>query len=115
MQCASGGGQEPTCCIADVQMHHVFLVQEEGAEIDTAGCQHSFVRLEVHPVHDKGAVTQQALLALSVELLQNLPTVPRELHRPGRSRMVKDPCERPCEVTHATLEKAHRTDSQFDP
>lgn len=72
---------EPTCCIADVQMDHIFLVQEEGAEVDTAGCQHSFVGLEVHPVHNKCAVTQQALLALAVELLQNLPTVPWKLHR----------------------------------
>lgn len=78
-------------------MHHIFLVQEEGAEIDTAGCQHSFVGLEVYPVHNKGAVTQQALLALAVELLQNLPTVPWELHRPVVLRMVKDACRhRPC-------------------
>lgn len=73
---------EPTCSIADVQMHHIFLVQEEGAEVDTAGRQHSFVGLKVHPIHNKGAVTQQALLALSVKLLQNLPTVPWELHCP---------------------------------
>lgn len=62
-------------------MHHIFLVQEEGTEVDTAGRQHSFVGLEVHPVHDKGAVTQQSLFTLAVKLLQNLPTVPWELHR----------------------------------
>lgn len=60
------GSSEPTSCIADVQVHHIFLVQEEGAEVDTAGSQHGFVGLEVHPVHHKGAVTQQALFALAV-------------------------------------------------
>lgn len=35
---------------------------------------------EVHPIHDKSAVTQQALLSLAVKLLQNLPAVPWELH-----------------------------------
>ncbi len=68
-------------------MHHIFLIKEESAEVDTAGRQHSFVGLEVHPVHNKGAVTQQALLALAVKLLQDLPTVPWELHRPEGLRM----------------------------
>lgn len=101
-------------------MHHIFLVQEECAEVHTAGCQHSFVSLEVYPVHNKGAVTQQALLALAVELLQNLPTVPWELHRPGRSRMVKDAFREAQalwntqEVTHGTLEKVQKADSQLD-
>ena len=81
---------DPTCCITDVQMHHIFLVQEEGAEVDTAGCQHSFVGLEVHSIHNKGAVAQQALLTLPVKLLQNLPTVPWELHCSGGLRMVED-------------------------
>lgn len=54
------------CCIADIQMHHIFLVQEECAEVDTAGCQHSFVGLEVHPIYDKGTVTEQALCALAI-------------------------------------------------
>lgn len=74
--------KEPsTCCVADVQVHHILLVKEKGAEIGAAGSQHSFVCLEVNPIYDKGAVTQQALLALAVELLQNFPAVPRELHR----------------------------------
>lgn len=71
-------------------MHHIFLVKEEGAEVDAAGRQHSFVGLEVHPVHNKGAVTQQALLALAVKLLQHLPTVPRELHRRDGSGTVEE-------------------------
>lgn len=79
-----------TCCIANVQMYHILLVQKEGAEVHAAGSQHSLVGLEVHTVHDKGAVTQQALLALPVKLLQNFPTVPRELHRPeGQALWIK--------------------------
>lgn len=99
-------------------MHHIFLVQEEGAEIDTAGCQHSFVGLEVDPVHNKGAVTQQALLALAVELLQNLPTVPWELHHPVVLRMETDACRQagtgPVERTGGTLGKVQKADSQLD-
>lgn len=89
-RCVSTPGVKRTCCIADIQMHHIFLVQEKSAEVDTAGGQHSFVGLEVHPVHDKGTVTQQALCALAIKLLKNLPTVPRELHRPGDVRMVEE-------------------------
>lgn len=74
--------KEPsTCCVADVQVHHILLVEEECAEIGAAGGQHSFVCLEVNPIYDEGAVTQQALLALTVQLLQDFPAVPRELHR----------------------------------
>lgn len=69
-------------------MHHILLVEEEGAEIRAAGGQHGFVCLEVDPIYDKGAVTQQALLTLAVELLQNFPAVPRELHRTMGVRMV---------------------------
>lgn len=70
-------------------MHHILLVEEEGAEIGAASSQHSFVSLEVNPIYDEGAVTQQALLTLAVELLQNFPAVPRELHHTMRVRMVK--------------------------
>lgn len=70
-------------------MHHILLVEEEGAEIGAAGGQHGFVCLEVDPIYDEGAVTQQALLTLAVELLQNFPAVPRELHRTAGVRMAK--------------------------
>lgn len=102
-----------TCCVADVQMHHIFLVQEEGAEVNAAGRQHSFVGLEVHPVHDKGAVTQQALPALTVKLLQDLPAVPRELHRPEGLRMVEEAGGQE-EVTCGTLGKAQKVNSRLD-
>lgn len=69
-------------------MHHILLVKEEGAEIGAAGGQHGFVRLEVDPIYDEGAVTQQTLLTLPVELLQNFPAVPWELHRTMGVRMV---------------------------
>lgn len=72
-------------------MHHIFLIKEERAEVGAAGGQNSFVGLEVHPVHHKGAVTQQALLALAVQLLQNLSTVPWELHPPDGSGLVGEP------------------------
>lgn len=72
--------QEPTCCIADVQMYHIFLLQEEGPEIGTTGCQHSFVCLKVDPIHHEGAVAKQTLLALVIELVQDLPAVPWKLH-----------------------------------
>lgn len=61
-------------------MHNIFLFQEEGAEVRAAGCQNSLVGFKVHTVHNKGTVTQQTLPALSVQLLQNLPAVPREVH-----------------------------------
>lgn len=80
---------EPTCCVADVQMHNIFLFQEEGAKVHAAGCQNSLVGFKVHTVHNKGAVTQQALLALPIQLLQNLPTVPWEVHRLDGLRMVE--------------------------
>lgn len=73
--------ESSTCCVADVQVHHILLVEEEGAEISAAGSQHSFVCLEVNPIYDKCAVTEQALFTLAVQLLQNFPAVPWELHR----------------------------------
>lgn len=102
-------------------MHHIFLVQEEGAEVDAAGRQHGFVGLEVHPVHNKGAVTQEALLALAVKLLQDLPTVPWELHRPGSSCRTEEagkPAEAlwtadKQEVACGTLGKAQKADIQL--
>lgn len=72
---------EATWCVADIQMDNIFLVQEEGAEVDATGCQNSLVGFKVHTIHNKGAVTQQALFPLPVKLLQNLPTVPWEIHR----------------------------------
>ena len=47
-------------------MHHVVLVDEQGAEVGTTGRQNRFVGLEIHSIHHEGAVTQQAHLALLV-------------------------------------------------
>lgn len=69
-------------------MHHILLVEKEGAEIGAAGSQHSFVCLEVNSVYDEGAVAEQALLPLAVELLQDFPAVPWELHCAIRIKIV---------------------------
>lgn len=90
-------------------MHHIFLVQEEGAEVDAACRQHSFVGLEVHPVHNKGAVTQQALLALAIKLLQNLPAVPGKLHRPEGSRTAGEAGRQEQALWSAEHKRSHTT------
>lgn len=78
---------KPACCVTDVQMHHILLIQKQRAEVHTARGQHRFVGLEVNPVNYECAVTQQALLTLPVQLLQDLPAVPRELHPPEGTRV----------------------------
>lgn len=80
---------EPTSSIADVQMHYILLIQEKGSEVHAASCQHGFVGLKVNTVHHEGAVAQQALLTLPVQLLQNLPAVPGELHLFQRSSYMR--------------------------
>lgn len=72
--------QRGTCCITDVQVHHVLLVYKEHLEVLAAGGQHRLVGLEVNTVYHKGAVTEKAQLPLLVQLLQDTLAVLGEIH-----------------------------------
>lgn len=89
-------------------MHHILLVDKKHPEILAAGCQHSFVGLEVDAVHHEGAVTQQTQLPLLVQLFQDLLAVLGEIH--GCREKKTKPREGGEVVADTALERATKQD-----
>jgi len=100
----------PTCRVADVEVHHVLLVDEKHPEILAAGCQHSFVGLEVDAVHHEGAVAQQTQLPLLVQLLQDLLAVLGKIHGCGGTDKPQEGGETGAKTPNATSERATKQD-----